>query len=80
MHVEGRKVEFYDVWVEGYSATGNRGRAQFLGTMPGKSFEDACRRAVIAIGFEMSYYDPVANKYLGCRMFDNETDARKSYG
>jgi len=70
----------YEIWSEGFSATGEYGPAQLMGSSEGNSFEDACRRlAEKESGFD-EYYNPERNTYWGCRLFDNEADARRSFG
>ncbi len=70
----------YEVWSEGYMATGEHGTAQFLGTEEGETFPEACVKALKKKKWSMSSYDPERNTYWACRFFDNEADARKSYG
>jgi hypothetical protein len=70
----------FEVWNEGYACTGNSGTAQFLGTEEADSFQEACKKALIRNGWNMSYYDEENNRYWGCWFFDNEVDARKSFG
>ena len=79
---EGYLINFYEVWLEGYTANGERGYAQYLGNHPGKNFADACRRALIYNEWPgiKRLYNPDRNTYCGCRFFDNEADARKSFG
>jgi hypothetical protein len=67
----------YDIWCEGYAATGNRATAECMKRgAPGKDFRDACKRALTGT----SHYDAKSNTYWGCRLFDNEADARARYG
>lgn len=74
-------MKVYEIWLEGYAATGNRGTARYLGSSAGRSFKDACRRALISAGSDLkNYYDPVKNTYWGCNFYDNEADARKYFG
>ena len=56
----------------------------------GISFQQACVKALNELNWDMlytgaqgcgsSYYDIGNNSYWGCRFFDNEVDARKSFG
>ena len=73
-------MQVYDIWIEGYAATGNQGRAEYLGLYPGLSFKDACRRAIIDHDWKLNSYNEKNNTYWSCRFFDNETDARRGYG
>ena len=70
----------YEVWNEGYSATGESGTAQFLGVHEVDTFKEACKKALIANDWEMEYYNEKTNTYWGCSFYDNETDARKNFG
>lgn len=73
----------YSLWSEGYSATGGSATAQFEGIFEGTSFNDACDNWAKTLE-QPEYYRPGTDKsrpsYWGCRIFDNETDARKSFG
>lgn len=96
-------MKTYEIWMEGYAATGEHGTARFIGTAEGTNFEDACRnfrqpediygptlnKAKLAIEqviivhkgepLKLDEYD-TGPSIWGCRLFDNEADARKSYG
>lgn len=69
----------YEVWVEGYAATGERGSAWRLGKYKADGFRNAVIAAVLEHGLE-SEFDLERMTYWGCRFFDNEADARKAYG
>jgi hypothetical protein len=74
----------WDLWMEGYQATGNFATARFLGSYDAFSYAEAVQQ----------YLDekhPTDQKQLaswhdgycaiwGCRIYDNETDARKYFG
>jgi hypothetical protein len=94
----------YDVWLEGFAATGESAEAEFLGAYEANTFEDACRIAALANGWkeQPGGFEPsrtVKNQPIiesgkpvrygdvhkgptcwGCRMFDNEADAREGFG
>jgi hypothetical protein len=76
----------FEVWVEGYAATGNIAKAQQLigrhGTplWEAPTFEEACVKALRALGWDMKYYDKKENSYWGCTFYDNEEDARRYFG
>ena len=70
----------YNVWNEGYAATGGSCDAQYVGVGIGESFEDAVKDALIKKGWDMYYYNEERNTYYGCRFFDNEHGARASFG
>ena len=70
----------FDIWCEGYRATGQWSSANCLGTMKGEDFKAACVGLMELIDPESHYYCDVGNTYWGCHLFDNELDARKSFG
>ena len=70
----------YNVWMEGYAATGEYACATYLGNYTGKNFKEACIKALKRNKYDMSYYNEHANIYWGCRLFPNEADARRSFG
>ncbi len=89
------KLYEFDVWEEGFAATGQRGEARFLGKLKGRNFQDACMRYFLKrelefreeadksgdwIDTERWDYNPYRNTYWGCNLYDNEIDARKSFG
>lgn len=70
----------YAIWAEGYNATGQRSGAIYLGSGTGKNFKEACLHfARMAPDFN-KHFDAERMTYWGCKLFDNEADARKSYG
>lgn len=71
----------YEVWTEGFATNGQRQGATFHGLFEGHNFKEAV----------ISFYDSANEKtkscididrmtFWGCRFFDNEDDARKSFG
>ena len=76
------KMKKFEVWTEGYAATGESGKATFHGEFKGETLKDA------VIKWRNTLTDPHSVKcvdldrmtFWGCRFFDNETDARKSFG
>jgi hypothetical protein len=70
----------YQIWIEGYAATGEHGTAQYHGEYEGETFGEACRNMMRDKKWPQDHYDSNHNTYWACRFFDNETDARKSYG
>jgi hypothetical protein len=73
-------MKIFEVWNEGYAATGQQEKAQCLGTFEAETFQEACKNALIELKWDMSYYDEEDNSFWACRFFDNEKDARKSFG
>jgi hypothetical protein len=70
----------YQIWMEGYNVTGNSATAKFIGQYEGVDFKGACANAMKDYPLADHYYSPERNSYWGCRLFDNEADARKSFG
>lgn len=80
----------YEIWMEGFTDQGMEGipaRASRLNRKhapdtlwEGETFQDACVKALTELHFEMRHYRYDLNCYWGVGLFDNETDARKSYG
>lgn len=80
----------YEVWSEGYRATGQSATAFKLinpkgdGTWEAETFSDACILAMKSSGYSYQdidkFYNPVKNSFWGCRFFDNEKDAKRSFG
>lgn len=83
----------YQLWVEGYLATGMEGtpkNAEFLGEFVGRTLAEAAieygsakKRIYSTVGLIDSYpvlvTDGVPSTW-GCRIFDNEDDARRLFG
>jgi hypothetical protein len=75
----------YEVWLEGYSVNGQSEKAKRIikrhkVLWEGKTFQEACFEALYSLDYDMRFYDKDANTYWGRRFFDNEADARKSFG
>ncbi len=72
----------YQLWTEGYQATGESSGAQYHGEWEGETFRDA------VIAFRDSLTDKYSRDcinierltFWGCEFFDNKNDARKSFG
>lgn len=72
----GNEYRTYQIWAEGYRATGESGTAQLMGEAQGRSFEEAC--SVLLQGDE--HFDHSRLSHWARRLFDNEDDARRVYG
>lgn len=79
----------YDIWVEGYLCTGMEGipaKAKCLATgVEGDTFLDAVRKWYNSVpNAEYKYghlsIDGDCATLWGCKLYDNEADARKSFG
>lgn len=66
----------FDVWSEGYAATGESGGAVYHGQATAASFREAC---VKVLG-RNELFDPTRLTYWGCRLFPTEEEARRSFG
>ncbi|MCK5017797.1 MAG: hypothetical protein KAS32_12105 [Candidatus Peribacteraceae bacterium] len=69
-------MQVYEIWCEGYQMNSDRSGASHMGTVRASSFKEACH---ILLNDD-SYYNTASNTYWSCQLFDNEGDARKSYG
>lgn len=87
--------EVFEIWMEGYEATGESGPAQLIGRYHGITFEEACKNFTEPANIiRQSDYKIIAKKgeklkldenrdypaIWACRLYDNEIDARKSFG
>ena len=85
----------YDIWMEGYAATGESATATYLGKQKGRNFQDACMRywfkekikGYAEADKKNEYYDtkrwdydPYNNSYWACRLFQTEAEAREFLG
>lgn len=70
----------FEIWVEGYAATGEHAPASFEGIYAGNSFKEACVEMMLDKSWDLRYYDKERNTYWGCRFFDNEAEARQTFG
>lgn len=71
----------FDIWIEGYKATGNSSPAKYICSEIGNSFEEACATAASKDLFEgYGNYDKEKNSLWGCRLFSTESQARASFG
>ena len=67
----------FEVWSEGFAATGECGKATFHGRIRAQSFEGACSKVFPE---DDQNYDPISLSYWACKLFDNEADARRAFG
>jgi len=89
------KEQYFEVWMEGYRATGEGGPAQLIATMPGTSFDDAIERNIKEHNNPFKIERNTRERYTSqeaydnrrsnwhiwaCNLFDNEADARKAFG
>ena len=70
----------FEVWEEGFRATGNSGSAICLGKFLGKDFAEAAERAINKRYDDPSLFNKEELTYWGSKLFDNEKDAREAFG
>lgn len=87
-------AQTFEIWMEGYRATGERGTAQMIGTGIGDTFDEAVKdymkwnpkHGIEENGRSRYVSDEVYKNrrsnwnIWACSLFDNEADARKSFG
>ena len=66
----------HEVWREGYRITGESEGAVKLGEAQAATFKEACD--IVCRCY--TNYDPMRRTVWGCRLFNNEADARKAFG
>lgn len=72
----------FSIWSEGYADNGGREKACFHGKVIAENFIEACEK-IPAIDKNPNGTLRLNNgtpAIWGCRCFDNESDARKSFG
>lgn len=69
--------QWWHIWAEGYRATGEHGTATYHGKVWADTFEDACRHRFKG---DRNFDPENPGRVWACRLFDNESDARESYG
>lgn len=70
----------FEIWSEGWRANGGSGTATFHGTSTGYTFKEACDNLALRRKDFAQFYDPERMTYWGCKLFDNERDARATFG
>lgn len=81
-YVDPTEERAWTIWGEGYRATGEHGDATFMGTEYAVSFDEAVQK------LKAWYPNPELFRrrddgtwtYWACKLYDNETDARRNYG
>ena len=66
----------YEIWSEGYIIQGGSSGAIFFGCEEADTFQEACDKHFL----DNKFYSSRGLTYWGCRLYDNESDARKSFG
>lgn len=69
----------WDIWMEGYSATGEHGTAHKVATVTARTFRSACKKWAAKTD-QPSLFNERSLSYWSCGLYDNEADARKTFG
>ena len=73
-------MERIELWLEGFIATGERSKAQFLGAYEVESFEEAVKQYDKEHPGEIKYREGRRPSIWACEVFGTESEARKSFG
>lgn len=78
-------MQIYNIYSEGYQATGECGRARFIASVEADNFLEAARKAcekAFGVKATETYFSAVNGipAYWGCQLFDNLSDAAKAFG
>ena len=74
-------MKTFEVWAEGYRATGDTGHHRLMGRAEAETFLEACD-IVFSEGdsYFQGCYDNERLTHWGCRLFDNASEAAEAYG
>lgn len=72
----------FEIWCEGWAATGGCSQAHLFGTSEGTDFRDACERyfANKASDEDKKHFSAKGLTYWGCRLFPTGEEARRHFG
>ena len=74
------ELKSFPVWMEGYRATGQHAKAEYLGMFDAPTFKEACKMSIQdSLNWE-DLYDEENNTFWAMKFFDNEEEARKTFG
>lgn len=77
-HIDNHNI---DLWVEGYQCTGGSNTASYLGTYKADSLREAVQQWVAENPKERERYVDISRlTYWGCKFYNNECHARRSFG
>ena len=74
------KVVEYEIWTEGFRATGESGKATLMGTSKGKTFKEACINFSKTDPDFRKFFDKKGLTYWGCRLYPTHSEAAKTFG
>ena len=66
----------YNIWMEGFAASGGGGPATFVGTCEAESFREAC----VKLCGKNPNFNKDSLSVWGCGLYDGESKARRSFG
>lgn len=69
-----------EIWREGFRASGDSALAGFVATVEAVDLQDACDKYAAANPWFAEDYSTEPLAYWGCRLFDNEREARERFG
>jgi hypothetical protein len=72
----------YEIWSEGFRATGESGEARLEGIIEADTFLEACDKLAAIKEWDKrpGYYNRDHLTVWGCRLFTSEGEARRSFG
>ena len=72
----------WQIWREGWDTypEHEHSDAELMGTVEAETLQEACTILAATDKDFAKYFDPIKMTYWGCRLFDNEVDARKFTG
>jgi hypothetical protein len=74
------KIKHWEIWSEGWRATGEGGDATYWGSIVAKSFQEACGLLANKNSHFKESFDKEKMQHWGCKLFDNELEARRTFG
>lgn len=76
----GQKVAgVFEIWIEGYSMTGDSSKASLLAVVEAETFAEACNIYANANPKFKQLFDDQSLRHWGCDLFDNEEAARAGF-
>lgn len=70
----------FSIWTEGYNATGDKCTAKYYGDHKGHNLKEAIYNFGHSLSVDSRVYIDFDNlTFWGCKIFDNESDARKAF-
>lgn len=73
------QIRRWNIWAEGFRATGQSGKALLIDSVVADSFKSAVAK-LKEHPYHGQYINVDSLTYWGCRLFDNESDSRTRFG